>query len=121
MSQQHLSPGSTARGMKHIEMFKMGLNVETLGADKDVGVQDPPVQVLDPAGTRNVDLPDVTGSDYEDEGIMFVVINTADAAETITVRDAANGDATVGTVGQNGLGFFFWDMNNGEWVGNGAS
>lgn len=122
MSHQHLTPGSSARGMKQLEMFKMGLNVETLGADKDVDVQEAPVQAIDPGGAaRNVDLPDVSASDYADDGMVFVVLNTADAAETITVRDAANADASVGSVPQNGLGVFVWDSAGGQWLGNGAS
>lgn len=118
MSQQHLGAGSTAKGMRFTDLFKMGLTVETLSGGIDLDAEDPPVHFLDPGGAgRNVDLPDMTASDYEDEGVMFIIINTADAAETLTIRDGANSDSTVDSVNQHGLGMFFWDKAAGQWRG----
>jgi len=122
MSQQGLTHGSTAQGLKHTEMFKMAVSVETLAGAKDIDIAEPPVHFLDPGGSgRNINLPDVTASDLADGGIMFMIVNTADAAEALTVRDGANGDATRGTVNQNGIGFFFWDGNAGQWRGQGVA
>ena len=64
------------------------------------------VQRLDPGGaTRTVDLPGPSEGIPDTDGHWFIVQNTADAAENLTIRDPAN--ATVGTLtkGQTGL---FW-------------
>ncbi len=59
------------------------------------------LQFLDPGGAgRNVDLP----AEEESDGLMFVIVNRADAAEDLTVRNDAAG--TVGTVSQNEIGIF---------------
>lgn len=58
-------------------------------------------QFLDPGGAgRNVDLP----AEEESDGLMFVIVNGADAAEDLTVRNDAA--ATIGTVAQNEIGIF---------------
>ena len=65
---------------------------QTLAADLTLAAAHPWIQVLDPGGAaRNVDLPP------EEEGLMFWIINIADAAETITVREDA-GVTTICTV-----------------------
>lgn len=62
---------------------------------------------MDPGGAaRNVDLPNVKNG-------YAVIVNTADAAEEITVRDTA--DATVATIAQNERGVFHCDGSN--WYG----
>lgn len=86
------------------------INTETLAADKVVVAGDPMIQFLDPGGAaRNVDLPDGAAA-----GTIFIIVNTADAAETITVR---NGDATpltIDTLAQNESGFFI--SNGTSWT-----
>lgn len=63
----------------------------------------PVALVLDPGGAaRNILMP------APEEGLMFLLINTADAAETITVRNAAD-SATYGTVAQNARSFLYSD------------
>lgn len=52
-------------------------------------------QFIDPQGNVNVDLP----AEESSSGLSFVIYNTADAAETITVRNDAAG--TVATVAQD--------------------
>jgi hypothetical protein len=52
-------------------------------------------QFIDPQGNVNVDLP----AEASSAGLSFYIYNTADAAETITVRD--DGAATVATVAQD--------------------
>jgi len=69
-------------------------NVETLSGDKTVSTTDAYIQVLDPGGSgRNVDLP------ADEEGLRYYIVNTADSAETLTVRDADTN--TVASVAQN--------------------
>lgn len=72
-----------------------GKNTETLADDLVLADTDPILQYLDPGGAaRNVTLP---AEDPENHN--FIIINTADAAETITVMD--DDEVTIGTVAQN--------------------
>lgn len=74
-------------------------NVETLSGDKTLSYGDASIQVLDPGGAaRNVDLPS------DSVGQAYLIVNTADAAETITVRD--DGDTAVASVAQNEACYF---------------
>jgi hypothetical protein len=60
------------------------------------------VQCIDPGGAgRDVTLPAL------EEGLFFLVVNKADAAETITVKDAAA--ATVVSLAQNTSGLVWCD------------
>lgn len=55
---------------------------------------------LDPGGAnRNVDLPGPDQGIADNEGLVFEILNTADAAESLTVRNPAGG--TVVTISQN--------------------
>lgn len=75
------------------------VNTETLTGAKTLVATDAKIQILDPGGAaRNVDLPDLANTIGFGE---FIIQNSADAAEVITVRDAANSNATVGTPTQN--------------------
>jgi len=71
--------------------------------------------VLDPGGAgRNVDLP-ATSADMA--GQEIVIINSADAAETLTVRLTAGG-ATVATIDQNEHArLICFSATAGSWVG----
>jgi len=74
-------------------------NVETLSDDKTLSYSDAAIQVLDPGGSaRNVDLP------ADQVGQAYLIVNTADAAETITVRD--DGDTAIADVAQNEAAYF---------------
>lgn len=73
---------------------KGGVHIQTLtGAttlDRDMGF----LAFLDPGGaTRVVTLPTA------ELGLMFFIINTADAAEDLTIKNAAA--TTLGTISQN--------------------
>lgn len=82
-----------------------GVNTETLAGAKVLVAGDAPLQNLDPGGAgRNVDLPAVTGL----AGYTFLIKNTADAAEVLTVR-LTGGGATVGTPTQNESALFYCD------------
>ncbi|MCK5089644.1 MAG: hypothetical protein KAI41_11375 [Hyphomicrobiaceae bacterium] len=60
---------------------------------------------LDPGGaSRNVDLPGMAEGLDDSDGAWFLILNTADAAEDLTIRDPAG--ATVATVGQNERALF---------------
>ncbi len=77
--------------------FRGQFNVETLAATKACTLQSSQFQALDPDGSpRDVTLPAVTKGD---DGYFVFVLNTAGAANALTVKDAAA--ATVATVAQN--------------------
>ena len=111
-------------------------NAETLSGAKTLAVTDAKFQFLDPGGSaRNVDLPDLrtlttdtnseatgdAGTDrYVDaQGGYFVISNTADAAEVITVR-GWNGSSTTGTIctpTQNETALLHWTGATNGWIG----
>ena len=111
-------------------------NAETLSGAKTLAVTDAKFQFLDPGGSgRNVDLPDMrtlttdinsegtgdAGTDrYVDtQGGFFVISNTADAAEVITVR-GWNGSTTTGTImtpTQNETAVCYWTGATNGWIG----
>ena len=111
-------------------------NAETLSGAKTLAVTDSKYQFLDPGGSgRNVDLPDMrtlttdinsegtgdAGTDrYVDaQGGFFVISNTADAAEVITVR-GWNGSSATGTImtpTQNETALCYWTGATNGWIG----
>lgn len=118
MSQQNLDPGTTANFFRVQSGAAFGLNRQTLGGDITLDKKCCPVQLLDPGGAdRTVSLPDLSDFSKEVEGIMFMVVNMADAAEDITLADLANSSATVATVNQDDMAFVFWDPSANEWAG----
>jgi hypothetical protein len=111
-------------------------NAETLSGAKTLAVTDAKFQFLDPGGSaRNVDLPDLrtlttdtnsegtgdAGTDrYVDaQGGYFVISNTADGSEVITVR-GWNGSSTTGTIctpTQNETALLHWTGATNGWIG----
>lgn len=82
-----------------------GVNTETLAGAKVLVASDAPLQNLDPGGAgRNIDLPAVTDM----AGATFIIKNTADAAEILTIRLASAG-ATVATPTQNETAIVYCD------------
>lgn len=80
---------------------RFGVNIQTLGAAKTLQTDDVVSHWLDPGGAgRDVNLP----AEASSAGLIFIVVNTADAAENLTVKD--DGGSTVGVVGQAEMGFF---------------
>ena len=81
-------------------IYPQSSNVETLSGDKTLANDDEQVQVLDPNGAgRNVDLPE------DEEGLVYEIVNTADAAEDLTVRD--NDGNTIHAVSQDESAKFY--------------
>lgn len=75
-----------------------GVNTETLSGTKTLVDYDAPVQKLDPGGgARDLVLPAVALS----EGLTFWIVNTADAAEVITIKGPGGTPANLGTPTQN--------------------
>ena len=111
-------------------------NAETLSGAKSLAVTDAKFQFLDPGGSgRNVDLPDLrtattdinsegTGTAgttrYADtQGGFFVISNTADGSEVITVR-GWNGSTTTGTImtpTQDETAVCYWTGATNGWIG----
>lgn len=81
-------------------------NTQTLAGTKTLTDADFPLQYLDPGGAgRNVVLPAEANTNHS-----FVIVNTADAAETLTVKD--DGGTTIGTIAQG---------ENRQFVSNGLA
>lgn len=76
-----------------------GYNAQTASGTITLTAGDDMIQAIDPANGsgRDVVLPDL-GSTGQGKA---VIDNTADAAEVLTIKDAANSNATVGTPTQN--------------------
>ena len=75
-----------------------GYNAQTASGTITLTAGDDLIQAIDPGGSaRNVVLPDL-GSTGQGKA---VIDNTADATEVLTIKDAANSNATVGTPTQN--------------------
>lgn len=89
---------------------RQSVNTEALGAAKTLTCDDARIQVLDPGGAgRDVTLPDVSAS----KGLDFYVRNAADAAEVLTIKNAAA--ATICTPTQNETAYVFCD--GAAWYG----
>lgn len=80
-----------------INNVKGSVIVQTLTGTTTLALPLARVYSLDPGGAgRNLVLP----TEADSKGVEFYIVNTADAAETITVK-ASNGTTTVGTIDQN--------------------
>lgn len=88
-----------------------GYNAQTASGDITLTAGDDLIQAIDPGGSgRNVVLPDL-GSTGQGK---VIVDNTADAAEVLTLQDAANSNATVATPTQNQSAICVF--SEGSWV-----
>ncbi len=79
-----------------VNNLKGNVVVQTLTGATTLALPLAPIYSLDPGGAgRNLTMPDEASS----KGVITTIINTADAAETITVKSSAA--ATVGVIDQN--------------------
>lgn len=87
----------------------LGANTETLAANKTLIVSDPVHQRLDPGGSaRDVTLP----AEADSLDLRFEILNTADAAEDLTVKN--DGGGTIVTISQNEKATVVFDGT--DWV-----
>ena len=104
-----ISPDNNAGNKRWILQRNLGgtmwrTNTETLTGTKTLAVLDAQIQYLDPGGAgRDVVLP----AEASSNGYMFWIVNTADATETLTVKD--DGGATIGSVTQDKAKWFCCD------------
>ena len=86
---------------------------QTLAATLVLDADTPQLLFLDPGGAgREINLP----PEADSEGPFIVIVNTADAAENLTVEDDASAALTpAAVVGQNEIGIFF--CNGVRWQG----
>ena len=83
--------------------LRLNSDTHTMSGNETLVKQSPPMMFLDPAAARNLTLPAEANSD----GLTFIIVNTANAAEDITVLDDAA--ATVCVIGQNEMGMLVCD------------
>ena len=96
---------NTRKALDYQVLLRAGYGAFTLAADAQLTARSPHFLKLDPGGSaRNVDLPGIVEGVADTDGLIFVIVNDADAAETITVRNPANG--TVDTIAQNQMAIF---------------
>lgn len=86
-------------------------NVETLAGNRTLTDSDSVFQAIDPDGARDMLLPRVSKTD---EGRFFVIMNKANGAETITVKDYADVAITNGDIDRQVAGVFY--VTAGAWV-----
>lgn len=102
MSRQRIED-SEILGCFH-DAMKFRSQTKTLAGNLTLVAASHTMQYLDPGGAaRNVVLP----AEASSEGLMFIIVNTADADESLTVQ--SDTPATVEVVDQNEMGLFFCD------------
>ena len=102
MSRQNLE-GGHARGLIFDEMKFANVTV-TLAGNLTLTKKSSVMQYLDPGGSgRDITLP----AEADSDGLAFFIVNTADNAEDLTVKDDT--PATVGVIGQNEIGILLCD------------
>ena len=93
-----------ARNLVFKGEFRLGREVRALGGNITLAKKSSPLHYLDPAGAgRDVTLP----AEADSKGLLFFLVNTADAAEDLTIKD--DGASTIGIIGQNEIGILVCD------------
>lgn len=76
---------STLVNTKFLQKMKASSMTKTLAGTLTMAAGDPIINFLDPGGAgRTILLPP------EEDGLIFVFVNTADAAEVLTIKDDSN-------------------------------
>lgn len=87
----------------------LGVHIGTLDNNLTLDATYPNIVKLDPGGSaRDITLDAIATN----SGLKRTIINGADAAENLVVKNAAG--STIGTVNQNELGVFY--CNGSTWV-----
>ena len=94
---------SVASNLTLKDQVRFGRQTVTLGANLTLTKLSPTLQFIDPAGARDLTLP----AESVSEGLFFIIVNQANAAEDITVKD--DSPATIGIIGQNEVGILVCD------------
>lgn len=88
-----------------MEGNKLGAMLQTLGGTLTMDADMPPIVAIDPGGAaRTVLLP------AEAKGLWFLLVNTADAAEALTVKEDSN-TTTIVTLAQDKTALVFCAAN----------
>lgn len=86
--------GQTTPGKGAFSTLTYSNNTETLAANKTLTITHEQIQYYDPGGaSRNVLLP----AEASSAGLFFIIVNTADAAENLTVKEDSD-TTTIGIV-----------------------
>lgn len=86
------------------DVLSLQSNTEGLSGTKTIATDDPQIQFLDPDGSaRDVTLP----AEAENDGRMYVIVNTADGNETLTVKD--DGGTTISEIVMDSAAIFACD------------
>jgi hypothetical protein len=94
-----------ARNLTQVSKARMGVGSQTLTGTTTLTHGMPPALFLDPGGaTRIILMP----TEADSKGLMFLIVNKADAAEDLTVKDDANA-VTIGTISQNEMAILVCD------------
>ena len=91
-------------GTGSVMNLQSSVNIETLAAEGVLTDDSADIQIIDPAGARDLLLP----TEATSIGRIFIITNAADAAEAITVKE--DGDSTtIITLAQNESGVVWCD------------
>lgn len=103
---------SSAYGLLVREGFKLGTyTFDAGGAEATLAATYPPVIRCDPGGGA-IDL--LLPAEADSEGLVFVIFNTADAAEAITVKEDSD-TTTIISLAQGEVGLVHCDGTS--WLG----
>lgn len=91
---------------------KSGLYVATLTDNVTLDDTYPSLVKLDPGGSaRDVTLDGTAATDAAEHGVIRYIVNAADAAENLVLKDAAG--STIATVNQNESALVYHDKDAG--------
>lgn len=103
--------GGRASNVKLANLIKGGVNTQALGAALTLDKSSPLINYIDPGGAgRVVTLP----AEADSKGLIFLITNTADAAEDLTVKEDSN-TTTIVTISQSESAIIF--CNGVLWSG----
>lgn len=97
-----------------LNALKGGVKVITLTGNITLDDTYPGILKLDPGGSaRDVTLEGAAATDGASDGLLRWIVNAADAAENLVVKDGAA--STIATINQNESAVVFHDADDG-WI-----